>query len=632
MRDQIRALGSKVEILLAYAEARLYLLITPKQWLSIYVKHEMQKIENKGYLSRAFNALKTTFESINSRTISTNGWKNALVISIFLVILLGLLAFFMQSQLSHLFLIQYPNVDNIGSIISTAWQVSASVIGISFVLVIFLVEYLHKDRYESQIFPLFSQYTKFHFIVIFGLVALASVGISLILLNTINIDAEGSSAILIYNTILQLTNLVLIIFLYGRTFEFIRPSKILMILGSELDKHIKLSVVSELKKRLGNNYLHDICISSKIQFTPFKPEDRTLESIDVKKKLNQSHAITDIHIGLIKRAAKLANKIQNKDEYKIIWIAAIDNIINNKQKEIAYISNNINIRIKAHLALAVKLGPPNDRIPRAISENLQISKDELIEAIHNGNISTVDLLLNRYIFLIRSFLSAMRDYNVRFTLDMVERDSRLFSDWHALSQIEHDYYTILEEALQSTNREIIHQAIDFPLDIIIIADEFRDHLAFRRFARFFPEIYRLAARLIKDKSLREFVYDRIWRSLQDYINLRIMPKLEDSNVSNEDVATYHGYALEIAFLFNALLKITVDLRDIDQFTTYGRAFNEMIQWLYEIPSDRVADLEHYLLHTEDEKLRENYENELFKKKNIAKLEEDSYLPFFQMQY
>ena len=103
MRDQIRALGSKVEILLAYAEARLYLLITPKQWLSIYVKHEMQKIENKGYLSRAFNALKTTFESINSRTISTNGWKNALVISIFLVILLGLLAFFMQSQLSHLF-------------------------------------------------------------------------------------------------------------------------------------------------------------------------------------------------------------------------------------------------------------------------------------------------------------------------------------------------------------------------------------------------------------------------------------------------------------------------------------------------------------------------------------------------
>ena len=409
----------------------------------------MQKIENKGYLSRALNPLKIAFESINSRTISTNSWKNALVISIFLVILLGLLAFFMQSQLSHLFLIQFSNVDNISSIVSTAWQVSASVIGISFVLVIFLVEYLHKDRYESQIFPLFSQYTKFHFIVIFGLVTLASVGISLILLNITNIDAEGSSVILMYNTILQLTNLVLIIFLYGRTFEFIRPSKFLMILGSELDKHIKLSVVSELKKRLGNNYLHDICVKSKIQFALFQPADRTLESIDVKEKPNQSHAITDIHIGLIKRAAKLANinKIKNEDEYKIIWIAAIDNIINNKQKEIAYISNNINIRVKAHLALAVKLGHPSDRIPRAISENLQISKDELIEAIHNGNISTVDLLLNRYIFLIRSFLSAMRDYNVRFTLDMVEKDSRLFSDWYVLSQIERDYYTILEEAL-----------------------------------------------------------------------------------------------------------------------------------------------------------------------------------------
>jgi hypothetical protein len=268
------------------------------------------------------------------------------------------------------------------------------------------------------------------------------------------------------------------------------------------------------------------------------------------------------------------------------------------------------------------LGHPSDKIPRAISENLQISKDELIEAIHNSNISTVELLLNRYTFLIRSFLSAMRDYNVRYTMEMVEKDSRLISDWYVLSKIEGDFYTILEEALRSTNREIIHQIIDFPLDIIYIADEFRDHLTFRRFARFFPEIYRLSARLIEDKSLSEFVYDRIWRSLQDYINLRIMSKMEDSNVPTEDITTYHGYALEIAFLFNSLLKMTIDARDIDQFKAYGRAFNEMVQWLHVVPSDRVADLEHCLIYTKDEKQRKDYEEELSKKKHIAEFEND----------
>jgi hypothetical protein len=205
MTDRFRALRSKVEILLAYAEASLYLLITPKQWLSIYVKYEMRKIEKKSYLSRVLKALKIAVESINSRTISTNGWKNALSISLVLMILIAFLAFFLQSLVSHLFSIHFINSDNIISIVSTAWQVSASVIGISFVLVIFLVEYLHKDRYESQIFPLFSQYTKFHFIVIFGLVTLAIVGILLILLNMNIFDAEGSLIILMYNTILQLT-------------------------------------------------------------------------------------------------------------------------------------------------------------------------------------------------------------------------------------------------------------------------------------------------------------------------------------------------------------------------------------------------------------------------------------------
>jgi hypothetical protein len=216
----------------------------------------------------------------------------------------------------------------------------------------------------------------------------------------------------------------------------------------------------------------------------------------------------------------------------------------------------------------------------------------------------------------------MSDYNVRFTMDMVERDSRLFSDWYVLRQIERDYYSILEEALRSTNREIIRHAIDFPLDIVYISDEFRDHLAFRRFARFFPEIYEASARLIEDESLKEFVYDRIWRSLQDYINFRIMSKLEDSNISNEDIATYGGYAIEIALIFNTLLKMTIDLKDLNQFKTYGRAFNEMMKWLGENPSNRVTDLEHYLQFTTDVKLRNEYEVELAKKKNIANVEED----------
>ena len=290
MMDRIRALCSKVEILLAYAEARLYLFITPHQWLSAYVKHEMSKIEKKTYLSRILTLPKTTIDRINSQTVSTSSWMNALLISMSLITSFAVFSIFLRSRISHLLPITTLNANNISSInissiVSTAWLVSASVIGISFVLVVFLVEYLHKDRYESQIFPLFSQYTKFHFIVIFGLVTLASTGIILIFLNLYYIDTNELLVILIYNATLQLTNLALIIFLYGRTFEFIRPNIFLKILGDELDEHTKESVVAELKKRLGTNYLHDICRDLKIEFTPFRPTNRTLESINVKKEV-----------------------------------------------------------------------------------------------------------------------------------------------------------------------------------------------------------------------------------------------------------------------------------------------------------------------------------------------------------
>jgi len=318
------------------------------------------------------------------------------------------------------------------------------------------------------------------------------------------------------------------------------------------------------------------------------------------------------------------NQETDSEESSIIWFSQIGKIINKENDEIACVSGKAeNVRTRAHLGMAVKLRHPSDRIPDIVSENLQLSRDEMIEAIHSGNVTTIQLLLKRYISIIRSFLSAMSDYDVRFTMDMVESDSRLFTDWYVLSQIERDYYIILEEALRSTNREIIYHVIAFPMDVVYIADEYKDHLVFRRFARFFPDMYTAAARLIQDIIIKELVNDRVWRVLQEYTNFRIISRLEDSDISDKDITTYGGYALEIAFIFNSLLKFSIDLADIKQFEAYGRAFNELmnsINWIEGIPSDRIDDLVFQLHYEKDKTLRKSYEEELSKKKAVAKIE------------
>jgi hypothetical protein len=624
MIDHVQIWSEKIGFIFAYLEGRIYRLLTPREWLRNYVDKEMNQRKNRDILSCIQEFPSAVFQEINFLTISTDNWKNALFFSLAIVFLFHLSALFIDLHSSSIFLADNGQLNSeIIALLSTAWQVLASVIGISFVLIIFLIEYVHKHRYESQIFSLFSYYAKFHFIVIFGLITLAVMGLDLVILNTKYIELKMLLNIMIFDIVLLVFNLFLIIFLYGRTFEFVRPDSFLKILREELRKNLKQSVEVELRKRIGLNILIDICKNSKIDFSILGLSRQGFDAVNIGDNLSQSLAVADIHVGLLKRAAKLAKTSQTSNEIAsaIVWISPIGGIKNMERKEIAFVSGvAANIRSKAHLALSVRLSTPSTKIPLFISENLQLSKDEIIESIHNSNASIVELLLSRYLFIIRSFLSTMKDYNVRYTIAEAEQESGIFSDWYVLRQIERDFFGVLEESLRSTNREIIHLVIDFPLDVIYLADEYRDHLVFKRFVQFYPPLYEMSARLTDDSSLKEFVYERTWRSLQIY-SLSIISRLRDPDVHREDIATYGGYALEIAYIFNNLLKLSIDLKDLAQFESYGRTFNEIMDWHNPTPSQVVKNLERSLSHVSDTDPQEKNELELNRNKDLAKVEE-----------
>ncbi|MDD5735853.1 MAG: hypothetical protein PHQ39_10355 [Methanothrix soehngenii] len=434
MRNHIRTWQAKIESILAYFEAFTYRLRMPQQWLSHYVDDEINRMKNRTIPSRILDFSRVVFQKIDSLTISTDNWKIALIFSLIILLSFHLAAFFIDLPFSPIFLTNEGQIDSeIAILLSNSWQVLASVIGISFILIIFLIEYVRKNRYESQLFPLFSYHAKFHFIVIFGLTTLAFMGFELILLN---INYGGSKTLLnitaIYITLLIL-NLFLIIFLYGRTFEFVRPNSFLKILDAELGNNTKRSVEDELRKRIGLNILKDICDDFKIEFSIWGSSRQGFDIVNtIDRRDHQALAVVDIHVGLLKRAAKLAKTDQMSNEIAstIVWTSPIGSIKNKERKEIAFVSGVAsNVRPKTHLSLSVRLSNPAPKFQSLISENLLISRDELIEAIHSGNVFIVELLLNRYRSIIDSFLSAMKDYNIRYTATEDEQD------WFVISQI-----------------------------------------------------------------------------------------------------------------------------------------------------------------------------------------------------
>ena len=625
MRNLVRALREKIGLILAYLEASIYKLITPQQWISHYVDDEMNRIKNSTIRSRFSKFSRTVFQEINYLTISTDNWKNALIISSIIAVFFHLAANFINFPFSSIFLADGDRVNSeIVTVILTSWQVLASIIGISFILIIFLIEYVHKNRYESQIFSLYSHYTKFHFIVILGLITLGVIGFDLILLNINYVEMKTLSNIIVFDLLLLIINLYLIIFLYGRTFLFVNPNSFLKILGDELSENIEQSVEDELKKRIGLNILNNICSDSKIKFSPWEFSKQGFDAVYTVDDLDHALAVADIHVGLVRRAARLAkiDQLSNEIESSIIWTSPIESVKNNERKEIAFVSGiAAKRRPKIHLALSVRLSEPAPKIPSLISENLLMSKDELIRSIHEGNISTIVLLLDRYRFIIRLFLSAMKSCNIRYTAADAERECGFFSDWPVLKQIERDFFSVLEEALRSTNQEIIHLVTDFPIDVIYLADEYRDHLVFQRFAYFYPYIYKSSARLTDDVVLKEFVFERTWRSLQIY-SLKILSNLRDSDLSREDINRYSGYALEIAYTFNDLLKSTIDLKDLVQFESFGRAFSEMMGWHDNPPSRITKNLERSLSSESDIVQRRKIELKLDQNRELAKAEEN----------
>jgi len=625
MRDLVRAWWAKIWIVLAYFEASIYRLLSPQQWVSHYVDDEMIRRKNGTILNRFFYFTDAAFQKINFLTVSTDNWRNALIVSLIIMILFHIAAFSIDLPFTFAFLTEEDRINSeIITLLFTSWQVLASVIGIGFVLIIFLIEYVNKNRYESQIFSLFSRYTKFHFIVILGLTTLAFMGLDLVLLNTNYAEMRTLLNIIVLDISLLILNLVLIIFLYGQTFVFVHPNSFLKILGDELRKNTEQSVVEELRKRIGSNILNNICSDSKIEFSLWGLKRQGFDAVNAADNVGHAIKVVDIHVGLIKRAARIAktDQISNEIASTIVWTSSIGSVKNTEQKEIAFVSGMAaKIRPKTHLALSVRLSMPAPKIPNLISENLLISKDELIRSIHEGNVSIVGLLLDRYRFIIRSFLSAMKGCNIRYTADDAERECGLFSDWPVLKQIERDFFSVLEEALRSTNQEIIHLVIDFPIDVICLADEYRDHLVFKRFAYFYPYIYKSSARLVDDVILKEFVFERTWRPLQIY-SLKIISNLKDSDLSLEDIDRYRGYALEIAYTFNDLLKSTIDLKDLVQFESFGRAFSEMMDWHDNPPSRITKSLEQTLNSESDIAQRRKIELKLDRNRELAKAEEN----------
>lgn len=544
-----------------------------------------------------------------------NRWRVSLLLAFTTVLLPQLVSgFLFRAGILRYDLFNFLDTD----FLSNSWQVLASILGISFVIVVFLTEYSQDKSYERRAFPLYVSATAMIFIVMVGLLTLMSLGINLALVNALGSYSPWVLGCSLGNSLLFFINLALTLILYIRSYQLLNPGYFRKILIQYHRKQVLRRVYQELFKRLKQNICLNYIESLGIQSSLFRLELPGKAAIKVKQSIEETHIVSDVNLDLIDLAVKQAKKIAGDFQKDKITFGGIPgNTLSKENLEIALVSPDLNnIQVVFPLQKAIRLTPWRLSKLESASEDLLINRDLVSIAISSGQAENVETSLNLYLETIEAFLDALKQLGHRFTPELAEREGNWFNQWDIFDTVHQQFVSLLKEAMKSSQSEIINEFVSFPSQIMRKAFQYKDHFAFRRFANLYPLIYSLARRHVTDRETGNQIIDQCGRLLVQFSRFWLESPLSKEDITENETKDLIAYGEYILIVLNQLAKYQIDYRDSDYFRlTIGslqRLFNEFCRKHDEYALDSI---ESQIKYAEEDKkadlnLQLQKENEL----------------------
>lgn len=471
------------------------------------------------------------------------------------------------------------------STLTSTWQVLASVIGIAFVIVVFLTQYVVDRQFERRAFPLFASRTWMVFTVMMGLLTLISMGGCVLLFDLknkflnpgINNISELLVSMALYNLVLFLVNILLTVRLYIITYKFLSPYYFKQEFRLYLQKLVRRGVYNELRNRIAKKLVQDQCTQYGIDLSHLDnyPNKIPVTLPSLSKTINE---IIDVNLGLLDMVAKRKGSISldNKNN-SIIFLGELGRRVSIEQPQIAHVPLNVEYRhITYPLQMAVRFTPLTDlRRLSNLTEELVLNRDLMASALRNGNSYEVEYLLDNYMDALRSFLQAFEILGLQYSFEMAQKEISIFSEWPFASSISEQYFDLLDQAVKSNNLEILRLFTGFPVQVMALAFHEKDHLLFKRFSNLYPAIYVKSLRFLEDQNLKRFVKDRSWRLLVDFDRIQIAHSVENIVTFDKDIGAITDYSIRILHVLNNLLKSSIDLQDWEQYRYFASAMRQV---------------------------------------------------------
>ncbi len=554
----------------------LALVVYYKYWLLTSAR---RTVKNWDKTSRKGDVIKDYWYNIHQ----PENWAQAVMLSFVIIFFPQLLAYILFISPMYPQTKFYGWVDlNSMSTLGTMWQVTAGLIGITFVIVVFIVEFANREKYERRSLPVFLTETWMLFTASFGIFVIISMGITSRFLSSNLFRTDYLSFMVSSQWVLFIINTLLIMNIFIRTVRILPRSgfiaKVKKFNHKIATRYVELEVIDRVAFSKSFQTFKDLGI----EFPYFEPDpDPGKESVSISKLPRHIQKVTDINIKLVEIAYQHAKillpEIKSND---FIFYAKLDHRIAKEKPGIAMINPIINHpSVTSYLMRCIKFGNFSRAAKITLHEELILNRDMILRAVQNQEAETVEDLLNHYYDLIEAFLQKTESLGIHFTQESASKEMNLFSDWKLVSTIIEQYRSLITSFIVLNDFELVMLFLRFPINLMNLAMLYKDHLIYQQFASLYALIYFRCAD-IQNPAQRERTIDYFVQLLVEHRRFTLNPRLEKIIINEKLLSEYRDYYIDLLVTWNRLLKIALDANSLSRFGNFANEIKELVHGFY----------------------------------------------------
>lgn len=443
------------------------------------------------------------------------------------------------------------------------WEVQASMLGITFVIIMFLVGNLIakiESTYEKvsvRIVHEFLSASKIYVILPFCLCSIVYIGITILIQDTRQTYQ---------NLTLFLSNIASILYLFYAAFNFFRPRSLEKLRLTHLKEEITESIDAEIERRISGNILMRLD-KKLIKYAPFGITDKSsLTAVTIS--ISKPKVISDINLSKI---------LSYSENIPITLVRNIGYTISEDNNVLCYVPIGTDQYVIEAIRNCFVLKETDEEA--VLLDALDGVREETREAVRIGKVSKLERVLDTYLSLLKTFLEQISTYGIHY--DSKTARSELGFGWRQIFEIRRSFEQAVELAFKHGDLETIRWTAYFPRRVAILSVQYGDHYLFQRVISLFPFIYSLGSKAV-DTRIVNFATDRSWRHLAE-TSLHIRTLLEKAT-DVKIIDDFKDYLVEILLTFNGLLKAALDNKDFEGFKKFGFALDDILKYFEPKPS------------------------------------------------